>query len=438
MHSPSDLQLSLSEGLIDPRVFELSEELKKVDQLLDNPELTRPFEQCFDSALGRPGTPIPVYLRMMYLKFRWGLSYEELETEVRERLSWRFFCRLSLMHAVPDATTLVKLNQRFGEERIAKLNQILVKALIQKQAIKARKIRIDSTTIESHISYPNDVSLLYQTIKTLTRSAQALGQKVTSHVRAAKRAVARLGASLKQKRSERQRHVQRALKAVKALSEDTLAQSRAALKRLCKRKVPKPRIEIFKEQIQRAETILEQTEQKLAGQTAIENRIVSFHDPQARPIRKGKLSKPTEFGRTLMLTQDASGIIIDHQLHEGNPNDRAQLLEVVERAQNLTGSICKELAADKGFHSKDTSQALRQLGVSHIGIPKIGRLSKAEAARQKKPWFKALQKFRCGIEATISMLKRCFLLGDVRVRGTRATAIWTSFAIFSYNLWQLA
>ena len=108
MRSQSDLQLSLGDSIIDPQIFELNEELRKIDQLLENRELLRPFEQCFDSTMGRPGTSVSVYLRMMYLKFRWGLSYEELENEVRERLTWRFFCRLSLMDTVPDATTLIK------------------------------------------------------------------------------------------------------------------------------------------------------------------------------------------------------------------------------------------------------------------------------------------------------------------------------------------
>src|SRR5215510_2649133 len=84
---------------------------------------------------------------MMYLKFRWGLSYEEVEREVRERLPWRYFCRLSLMDAVPDATALIKLNQRFGEDRISGLNKHLVKQLLKTRSIKPRRIRIDSTRL---------------------------------------------------------------------------------------------------------------------------------------------------------------------------------------------------------------------------------------------------------------------------------------------------
>jgi transposase, IS5 family len=149
--------MSFGDGFIDRSLYELDEELKKVDELLWSPALVKPFEEVFDENMGRPGTPVGVYLRIMYLKFRWGLSYEEVETEVRERLPWRYFCHLSLMGVVPDATTLIKLNQRFGEERVANLNKQLIGHLVKHRAIKPRRIRIDSTTLEAHIAYPTDI-----------------------------------------------------------------------------------------------------------------------------------------------------------------------------------------------------------------------------------------------------------------------------------------
>lgn len=115
MRGQSTQQLSFGDGFIDPSLFTLDDELKGVDELLCDRELLKVFEALFDPTMGRPGTAVDVYLRMMYLKFRWGLSYEEIEAEVRERLTWRRFCHLSLMDSVPDATTLIKLNQRFGE-----------------------------------------------------------------------------------------------------------------------------------------------------------------------------------------------------------------------------------------------------------------------------------------------------------------------------------
>ncbi len=306
MRGKTTEQLSFADRFLDPSFFEPDDELKKVDQLLSNRGFLQPFEAVFDETMGRPGTPVDVYLRMMYLKFRWGLSYEEVETEVRERIPWRLFCHLSLMDRVPDSTTLIKLNQRFGEELIATLNKKLVKHLIKTKSIKPRKIRIDSTTVEANIIYPTDIGLIHQTVRTLTRTVKKLGVTITDHTRATKKALARLGASLKSKRGQKKERAQKALKSVKRLAEDTVSQCRSALGSL-KKKHTGGTIERFTGQIELGKKIVEQTEQKLDGVESIPERIVSFHDPEARVIRKGKLSKPNEFGRTVQLVQDESG-----------------------------------------------------------------------------------------------------------------------------------
>lgn len=428
-------QMSFGDGFIDPAIMRLDAELTTVDELLSKTEFIKPFEAVFDPTMGRPGTDVGVYLRMMYLKFRWGLSYEEVEAEVRERLTWRRFCHLSLMDRVPDSTTLIKLNQRFGEKLIAELNKKLVKHLVKTRSIKPRKIRIDSTTLEAHISYPTDIGLLHQTVKTLTRTAASLGQKITSHVRATKKALARLGASLKSKNKQQKAQVQKTLRAVAALAQDTLHQSRQALSNLKKTKTKVK--EQFEQQLTVAEEILKQTQQKLDGVTSIPERIVSFHDPEARVICKGKLHKPNEFGRTLQIVQDDSGLVLDSEVHEGNPNDKTQIVPLVKRVAKRFGCVPTELAADKGYYSPENLTDLHQLGVKHVGIAKIGRLKPQEHRRQQSKWFKRLQRFRCGIEAGISMLKRCFSLGNIRSLGSIGTRIWTGFSILSYNLWQM-
>ena len=190
------------------------------------------------------------------------------------------------------------------------------------------------------------------------------------------------------------------------------------------------------EQIERAQTILSQTEQKLAGQKSIPQRIVSFHDPEVRPIRKGKLNKAVEFGRTLQLVQDSCGVIVHYEVHRGNPSDRTELLSVLRQAKTAVGIKPTELAADRGYYSCDNVLKLSQAGIEKVGIPKVGRLSSRERTHQRKKWFRQLQRFRCGIEASISMLKRKFGLGRVLAKGSAGTAIWTGWAIFSYNLWQ--
>jgi transposase, IS5 family len=434
MRRPISQQMSFGDGFVDASLYEMDEELKKVDELLSNTQLLQPFEEAFDPTLGRPGTAVGIYLRMMYLKFRWGLSYEEVEREVRERLPWRYFCHLSLMDGVPDATTLIKLNQRFGEDRISGLNKHLVKQLIKSRSIKPRRIRIDSTTLEAHISYPNDVGVIHQAIKTLTRTASSLGQKITSHVRATKRALFSWSQSAKGNPKERKKKGRKILKKVAQLAKHTVEESRQAFQSVSDLSAKlKQR---FLEQIERAQTIVDQTEQKLQGQKSILERIVSFHDSEARPIRKGKLNKAVEFGRTLQLVQDSSGVIVHYEVHRGNPSDRTELLSVLRQAKTTVGIKPQELAADRGYYSADNVVKLGKAGIEKVGIPKVGRLSSKEKTHQQTKWFRQLQRFRCGIEASISMLKRKFGLGRVLAKGSAGTAIWTGLAIFAYNLWQ--
>jgi IS5 family transposase len=434
MRRPISQQMSFGDGFIDASLYALDEELTKVDELLSNAQLLRPFEEVFDASLGRPGTAVGIYLRMMYLKFRWGLSYEEVEREVRERLPWRYFCHLSLMDAVPDATTLIKLNQRFGEDRISDLNKRLVKQLIKSRSIKPRRIRIDSTTLEAHISYPNDVGVIHQAIKTLTHTARSLGQKITSHVRASKRALFSWSQSAKGNPKERKNKGKKILEKVAKLAQHTVEQSRRAFPSVSGQSTKLK--QKFLEQIERAQTILSQTEQKLQGQKSIAERIVSFHDSEVRPIRKGKLNKAVEFGRTLQLVQDSCGVIVHYEVKRGNPSDRTELLSVLRQAKTAVGIKPKELAADRGYYSCDNVLQLGQAGIEKVGIPKVGRLSSSERTHQRRKWFRQLQRFRCGIEASISMLKRKFGLGRVLAKGSAGTAIWTGLAIFSYNLWQ--
>ena len=438
MRGHSSQQLTFGEGFIDPSLFTLDEELQQVDKLLSEKSLLKPFEESFDSAMGRSATPVDVYLRMMYLKFRWGLAYEEVEREVRERLPWRRFCHLSMMDTVPDSTTLIKLNQRFGDKMIGNLNKQLVKHLIKTKSIKPRKIRIDSTTIEAHITYPTDVKLLHSVVKTLTRTTMNLGQKIISHVRATKKAVARLGQSLKTHSDNRKQQAQKTLKMVAKLAQETLDQSRQALERMNQSaKSSKKKIQAFKQIVSVAEQIMAQTKQKLQGVESIPERIVSLHDPETRAIRKGKLGKPNEFGRTLELVQDESGLMVDYGIQIGNPSDKTRAVPLVKRFRKKFGTVPDEAAFDKGYFTADNLRELEALGVHRVGLPKIGRLNPRERRKQKSRWFKKLQRFRCGIEAAISMLKRCFSLDRILSSGSAGTAIWIGFSIFSYNLWQM-
>jgi hypothetical protein len=253
-------------------------------------------------------------------------------------------------------------------------------------------------------------------------------------VRATKKALARWGASSKAKPKERKAQGKKILKKVAQLASDTLAQSRQALNQLSTT-APGQLQQKFSQTIELTEKLVQQTQDKLAGR-GVPERIVSLFDPEARAIVKGKLDKPVEFGRTLQLVQDDSGVILHYEIHRGNPSDKTQLVSLVRKTKKILKQAPRELATDRGYYSADNLTKLIGLGVHRVGIPKIGRLSRTEKRHQHASWFRELQRFRCGIEAGISLLKRRFGLGRVLAKGSPATAIWTGFAIFAFNLWQ--
>ncbi len=105
----------LWESVLPPELFEMSERLTKIDRILDDERFFAPFRERFYTCVGRLTIPVATYLRMMYLKRRYRLGYETLVKEVKDSLTWRRFCYLSLKDHVPDDTTLIKLTRKYGE-----------------------------------------------------------------------------------------------------------------------------------------------------------------------------------------------------------------------------------------------------------------------------------------------------------------------------------
>lgn len=158
---PDWIQSTLMQVLIPKAAYELVPELAKVDKLLQDENFEEPIIERFNTQRGRPTVPVRVYLRMMFLKHYTGLSYEDLEPEVTYNLMYRFFCRIPIEQKVPDATALMKITTKYGEEVIDEINQRLLKSLVEKKLIKDRKLRVDTTVVEANISYPTDAGLLY-------------------------------------------------------------------------------------------------------------------------------------------------------------------------------------------------------------------------------------------------------------------------------------
>lgn len=133
----------------------------------------------------------------------------------------------------------------------------------------------------------------------------------------------------------------------------------------------------LQETIAATQRLLAQTDQRLAGDRVIPDRLVSLADPDARPIRKGKPGRPTEFGYTLLLAEEERGFVCDHQLQRGNPPDAPQLVPAVQRVIGVTGRPPGTVVGDRGFGTAANDQAMEALGVKRVGLQRTGTPGKA-------------------------------------------------------------
>jgi IS5 family transposase len=432
-------------------VRQLPADLAALDRLLDDPVLLAPVEACWDAAardFGRPTIPIERLVRLMVIKQRSGWGYETLVREVSDSLHLRRFCRIALTERAPDESTIRKLVRRLGPEVIEEITRAVISAATNgERRFVARAARIDSTVVEADIRYPSDLGLAEDATKVLAREASAAGAVAgggAPRVRDRSRAVARrlrrlnrtLAARTGQGRStalrltgEAGELVERSVRETRRVAEQLRGRARG---RGAQAKLAAARR--LEELADRAAKIARQIRQRLAGEKITE-RLVSMADPDARPIRKGKLRAPTEFGYVVQLAEvcentrrGARGLIVPVATRIGSPNE-SDLLPVTAAELKRLRLHPRDLALDGGFFPIGVAEDLPGPGRVFIA----GRQSAGSRRTDRR-----LARFRVGIEGRISHLKRRYGLKRSRLKGHRGARTWTAWAILAYNLDTLA
>ena len=449
-----DRQMTAWDELLPKEAKFLSDELQKIDDILDDPGFFEPFVQRFHTTIGRPTVKVETYIRMMYLKTRYQLGYETLVKEVNDSISWRRFCRIDLTKKVPDDSTLIKLTKKYGPETVEEMNSILVEKAKEQKLIRGRKLRLDTTVVESDIHYPTDARLLQDGIKVITRTVKNIkaigvsqGIKFQDRTRSIKKNVLNIAKVSKRRTGEAIREIDQITTKIIKTAEIVKQEAAKVLnstaltlqggKGVASSKA-KHLAHTLKNQLDLAERIIQQSKQVVAGNRIIPDRIVSIYDPEARPIKKGKPKTPTEFGYKALIQETEDHVITGYEVFKGNPADDTMLAESLEKHQQLFDRSPWGIATDRGFGSKDNTDLCAEEGVKRISLPKKGKLSKKQKAKQKESWFKRLQNWRAGIEARISLLKRKYGLSRSRSRGYRGTKTWVGNGILAYNLQKIA
>jgi IS5 family transposase len=451
---------ALWESLLPAEVLRLPAELARVDALLDDPAFYAPFAPHFHPVLGRPSTPAECYLRLMFLKFRYRLGYESLCAEVSDSISWRRFCRIPLDGKVPHPTTLMKLTTRCGEAAVAGLNEALLAKAAGAKLLRTARVRADTTVIPANVAYPTDSGLLARAVGKLVRTARrvqaaggATGTVMADRRRAAARRVREIAGKLRSRgklgREETTRAIRRVTGELADLAEAAVAQAAMVL-RNGRRALPRAiggrvrgrlrrALDELAVTIERATMIVAQTRSRLAGQMPDgATRLVSLHDPEARPIRKGRIDRPVEFGYKAQVTDNDDGIILDYGVEYGAAPDGPQLAPSLTRIARRTGRMPRAVTADRGYGQPAVERDLHELGVQTVAIPRQAPTSPSRKTIEHGRGFRRLVKWRTGCEGRISYLKRGYGWDRTRLDGRSGAAIWCGHGVFTHNLLKIS
>ncbi len=429
--------------------------MKEADRLLDDAALLESVYEAqgqrhrHSRTLGRLQTPAEVALRLLILKHVRNWGYDTLEREVRANLVYRAFTRIG-DGKVPDAKTLARIGQVIGPEVIRDLHERLVAMAQEHGVVKGRKLRVDTTVVESNIHYPTDSSLLgdgarvlTRTMKKIEKKAGGLKQKLRDRMRTVKKRVIAIALATRQvgpQREERQRQQYAELLTV---TRRILNQAKGVLQEVEQLTHPRRRrLESLTGELEtmvgRVRQVVQQTRDRVfQGITHSTGKIVSVFEPHTEIIRKGKANKPTEFGKLLEVQEAENQIITDYRVFAERPSDQQLLVPAVQEHKRRFGRVPRVVAADAGFYSQANENKLHEMGVSWVAVPNRRTHSEERRTLQKRRWFRAAQKWRTGCEGRISVLKRRHGLNRCRYRGFHGMERWVGLGVIADNLIQI-
>jgi IS5 family transposase len=451
-------QLSFGDGLIADEVDDLCEEwMKHADQVLTDDQIVTAVYEALakrhpkSRSRGRLGAPAEVVLRLLLLKHVRNWSYQVLEREVRANLVYRDFTRVGA-GKTPDAKTMGRWGVALGPEAIKQIHERIVQIAQGNGLVQGRRMRVDTTVVETNIHYPTDSSLLgdgvrvlIRTMRKITKIAGEAGAKLCDRSRSVKLRVLDIARAARAKGNPHKQRLERAygkllnstsrvVGQAKRFSEEIaegVKRSTDILKQLALEGLRRE----LDEMLPRVKQVMKQTRARIfRGDTRSEGKLLSLFEPSTEIIRKGKAGKPNEFGKMVKLQEAENQIVIDYDVYARRPSDSDLLIAAMETHRARLGRTPHLVAADAAFYSSRNEAAAKQMGVKRVCIPNRATKSPDRKREQKKRWFQNGQKWRTGCEGRISVVKRRHGLNRCRYKGETGMKRWVGLGVIADNL----
>jgi IS5 family transposase len=438
----------LKDDLLDP-----------VDALLEDPALVALVRDRLASRrplaarTGRPGIAPDRLLRCCVLKHLKGWSLRTLERELRCNLVYRRFTRFDA-DPTPDYSTFSRCFALLGRETTQRIHQRVVAKAREEGVARGRKLRTDTTVVETNIHYPTDSALLGDGIRVLTRSLRRIAEQcatgalpVVDHARAVKYRLLEISRAAKSLTEASRQRLKDSYAGLLELTRSVVRQARRVGRDLQagRLRVVGSTISVLAQEgllrhyIPLVEKGIAQTRARVfLGNPHVAGKVLSLFEPHTQAIRKGKAHKPTEFGRLVRLDEVENGIVTGYQVLEGNLADTHSWSAALEQHRLSFGRSPRMATADRGFFAVKNERDAKASGVDRVALPARGRLSNARNELQKQRWFRRALRWRAGIEARISTLKHPFSMRRATYKGEAGFQRHVGWCVIAQNLVSMA
>jgi len=410
-------------------------ELHKISEIIDeNPIINEWVLQDLvgDKELtdtGAEGMSADQVFRAAVIKQMEEFSYEELAFHLIDSLSYRSFCRIGIVDKGFKKSALCKNIKAISANTWESINRVFIAYGQSMKIEKGRESRIDCTVVSSNIHEPTDSSLLWDSVRVLTRmlkKAKELNPEkqiiYKDHTRVAKRRM--LGIMNAKGKKVRDQKYKDLLK----IAHKTVSYTKNAISVLGAHEATGQSFDMAYEMndlLVQVEKVIEQTTRRVINGESVpaSDKVVSIFEPHTDIIRKD--NRDTYYGHKICLSGGPSNLITDCLILDGNPADSDLTGQMLERHKEIYGNYPLKTALDGGFASKKNLESAKGKGIKDVCFAKKRGMKDEDMCRST--WvYKRLRRFRAGIEAGISWLKRCFGL-------TRCT--WRSHESFKSYVW---
>jgi IS5 family transposase len=451
-------QLSFGDGLIAEEISDLREDwMGHADEVLADEQLVAAVYEALSRrhpksrSRGRRGAPAEMVLRLLILKHVRNWSYEVLEREVRANLVYRDFTRVGAAKT-PDAKTMGRWGTALGPQTIANVHERLVEIARGKKIVGGRRLRVDTTVVETNVHYPTDSSLLGDGVRVLIRTMKKIteivgesGTKLCDRSRSVKLRVLDIARAARAKAKPQQERLARAYGQLLNSTSRVVGQAKRFSREIA-RGVKRSRdildqlaLDGLRQQIDAmvplVKQVMKQTRARIfRGETHFGGKLLSVFEPSTEIVRKGKAAKPNEFGKMVKLQEAENQIVTSYEVYCQRPNDSDLLIPAIKKHQVLLGRVPHLVAADAAFYSSSNEGAAKTMGVKRVCIPNRSTKSSERKREQKKRWFRKGQKWRTGCEGRISVVKRRHGLTRCRYKGFDGMQRWVGLGVIADNV----